>query len=622
MAAAAIALSAVVCPSSALAELPEHIRHFEIARARSQRSATSDGARRMSLTALGRTFDLVLEPSKVLSPNARTITVSASGTRVEPTTNSLYRGYLADDIEAEVRVSDASGALDGYVRTHEEIYYLEPLSRYERTAEADAMVVYRASDIDPDAVPPSDCGAAHAAGAGSSTNRAVARSHGQSTGLLELTLVADYAFTQTHANPGAYIQNIINQVDGFYVEDLGVTLLIVDTILYTSPGIEPFSTTTSPSSLLDEVASARMNDIDGAGAGGLTHLFTGRDLDGMVIGIAYIDSLCASYYGSGLSQSFTPDNHLMTLLVGHELGHNFGAYHDGQSGSPCSGTSYGFVMWPSLSMELQEGFSQCSIDTIEPAVSSASCITPAIPPGCGDGIVGVGEDCDDGNNLNGDCCRLDCKFAVSGSQCQSDGNECTDDVCNGLGVCNHPFNNAPCDDGDVCTFDGMCAFGSCQPLPNNDRPLIDYRMKASIGPVEEDDKMSFKAAAYIPDMTSPPDVGGLTLELRDQSDAIVYEAFIPADQWQDLTGNGTTFRYRNEGAAPPETAGIRSMLLKYRPSSGVAKLKGKGELQELETLMGATSLTARLQVGDNLHGVCAQAFELACEYKGTQITCP
>ncbi|HYC54665.1 MAG TPA: zinc-dependent metalloprotease family protein [Candidatus Binatia bacterium] len=620
----AVVFLSFVCPSAAVAGVPDHIRNFEVVQARNQRAAAPDGSRHVAVHALGRDFELVLEPSTILAPGTRTITISDSGTTIEPTPNTFYRGYLADDAEAVVRVSTASGALDGSIRTSQETYYLEPLSRYETQADASQMIAYRASDIDPEAVPPLSCGADHAALPAAGATTRTARNHGGSTGLLELTLVGDYAFTQMHPNGGAgYLQNIVNQVDGFYVQELGVTLLIVDTILYTSPGIEPFSTTTDPGTLLDEVSEVRNEDIDGGGAGDLTHLVTGRNLDSSVIGIAYIDALCDDYYGTGLSQNFTLDNHLMSLLLGHELGHNFGAYHDGQSGSPCSAAPYGFVMWPSLSMDLTEGFSACSKAVIEPSVDGASCISAAIPPGCGDGLVLPGEECDDGNNFNGDCCRLDCKFSMPGSFCAPDANQCTDDVCNGIGVCTHPFNTAPCDDGDVCTFDGMCAFGSCQALPDNERPLLDYRMKASFGPVTDDDKLSFKAVVFIPTMQSPPTVGGVSLALRDGTDdSILYEAFIPADQWTDLTGNGTNFRYRDEGSAPPETAGITQMQIKYRPASGLAKIKGKGGLQELQTLMGLDSVTARLQVGDNLHGVCAQAFETDCTDRTSQISCP
>ncbi len=53
---------------------------------------------------------------------------------------------------------------------------------------------------------------------------------------------------------------------------------------------------------------------------------------------------------------------------------------------------------------------------------------------CGDGIVDQGEDCDDGNRLDGDCCASDCSLVETG---------------------------APCDDGLACSSDDSCQQGAC-----------------------------------------------------------------------------------------------------------------------------------------------------------------
>lgn len=65
---------------------------------------------------------------------------------------------------------------------------------------------------------------------------------------------------------------------------------------------------------------------------------------------------------------------------------------------------------------------------------------------CGDGSLGVGEQCDDGNLAGGDCCAMDCSFEANGSPCPDDGLPCSLDVCDGGGTCAHPAGNAgtPC----------------------------------------------------------------------------------------------------------------------------------------------------------------------------------
>jgi ELWxxDGT repeat protein/cysteine-rich repeat protein len=79
---------------------------------------------------------------------------------------------------------------------------------------------------------------------------------------------------------------------------------------------------------------------------------------------------------------------------------------------------------------------------------------------CGDGVLHAGEECDDGNSRNGDCCTSTCRLEPAGSPCASDANVCTDDVCDGAGACQHVDNAAPCSDGDACTSD-VCSEGTC-----------------------------------------------------------------------------------------------------------------------------------------------------------------
>jgi cysteine-rich repeat protein len=72
---------------------------------------------------------------------------------------------------------------------------------------------------------------------------------------------------------------------------------------------------------------------------------------------------------------------------------------------------------------------------------------------CGNGITDAGEQCDDGNIANGDCCSSICQYEANGSPCTSDGIGCTTDVCNGSGVCQHPTSVI----GTTCRADaGAC----------------------------------------------------------------------------------------------------------------------------------------------------------------------
>ncbi len=108
---------------------------------------------------------------------------------------------------------------------------------------------------------------------------------------------------------------------------------------------------------------------------------------------------------------------------------------------------------------------------------------PGLPPGgvqtnlfnlmgkkasiCGNGVVEPGEQCDDGNTLDGDCCSSTCQFDPAGAPCTGTNVCLTATTCNGAGVCGGgtPTLSA-CNDGNVCTVADTCFNGACVGVPN------------------------------------------------------------------------------------------------------------------------------------------------------------
>jgi hypothetical protein len=87
----------------------------------------------------------------------------------------------------------------------------------------------------------------------------------------------------------------------------------------------------------------------------LKHLFTGKDIDGSVIGIAYIGVLCAvPSLSFGVTQSYVEAAN--AGIFAHEIGHNFGSTHD-------SSTRDG-LMYPSISIPPAQRFSDVSLGEI------------------------------------------------------------------------------------------------------------------------------------------------------------------------------------------------------------------------------------------------------------------
>ena len=193
-------------------------------------------------------------------------------------------------------------------------------------------------------------------------------------------VIGDFEFsTQTFTNgatPEDAIVARMNVVDGIFSSQLGVKVSLTPSTLFRTAS-DPF-TKTKASDLLVELRNFR-NATTAQKTLGLTHLMTGRDLDGDTVGIAYIGGLCDPRFGASLSQG-TRGNTMSALIAAHEMGHNFGAPHDGEAGA-CQSTPQTFLMAPRLNQNDQ--YSACSLQQIQPVINTAMCLTAYIPPDAG-----------------------------------------------------------------------------------------------------------------------------------------------------------------------------------------------------------------------------------------------
>jgi cysteine-rich repeat protein len=88
-------------------------------------------------------------------------------------------------------------------------------------------------------------------------------------------------------------------------------------------------------------------------------------------------------------------------------------------------------------------------------------------PDCGNGEMDAGEECDDGNDVDGDGCDNDCTWSCERNWECADDDFCTSDVCDvGSHSCTHAA--IDCSDTDDCTVDGCDPASGCthERLPN------------------------------------------------------------------------------------------------------------------------------------------------------------
>jgi len=101
-----------------------------------------------------------------------------------------------------------------------------------------------------------------------------------------------------------------------------------------------------------------------------------------------------------------------------------------------------------------------AVDSGFGGVDSISITVFYAPNLCGNGQIDAGEQCDDGNLADGDCCSSTCQFDGAGTPCP-DATLCNgDETCDGAGNCD-PGTALDCDDNDLCTQDSCSPISGC-----------------------------------------------------------------------------------------------------------------------------------------------------------------
>lgn len=115
----------------------------------------------------------------------------------------------------------------------------------------------------------------------------------------------------------------------------------------------------------------------------------------------------------------------------------------------------------------QESYFLSNADAVAYQTANGGTVDAEVCATCGDGVVGPGEQCDDGNTDAGDCCSATCQYEAAGSTCgsQSDTDCDNPNTCDATGTCLDNFEpittecrpvNGVCDVADFCDGSGSC----------------------------------------------------------------------------------------------------------------------------------------------------------------------
>src|SRR5205814_1974620 len=114
-----------------------------------------------------------------------------------------------------------------------------------------------------------------------------------------------------------------NQVDGLYRQELGITFKVNYQHTWANSD-DPYSATAADQ-MLYEFTNYWNANMSGQ-ARDVAHMWTNRTMDGNIVGVAWLGTVCADVnHAYGVSLRFA--DVLKSSISAHEIGHNFGATH-------------------------------------------------------------------------------------------------------------------------------------------------------------------------------------------------------------------------------------------------------------------------------------------------------
>lgn len=265
-----------------------------------------------------------LEPNDLRDTAYRAVTVTRQGNEMStPSDVKWYKGYYDGDRRQPVRMMMNAKGITGYFVRQDTVWRVEPLQRYLADATPGQLILYPA---DARKYTAAACGTTTSVDENALRQARVGEGNADVPAPREVRIAteASYAFYQQHgADTNDFIMGVLNEVEGLYERDFGVTFRVRYQHAF---GIDESIYTASDSQKLLEQFRDEWNAHNTTIFRHLAFLFHGVTLNDAV-GRAYQKQACEDRahaygyfsFGSALYE---------TDVTAHEIGHLFGAVHE------------------------------------------------------------------------------------------------------------------------------------------------------------------------------------------------------------------------------------------------------------------------------------------------------
>ena len=260
--------------------------------------------------------------------------------------NSLnYNGYVPKDASSKASLSIVNGDLYGFVIWQGTRYWIESASKFDASLPRHTLIVYKNSDVI--ASEKQFCASHEVAKHTPHDKPRTTKS--TECELVELAIALDYSYVSKHGGAtGAKEQSIavMNMVAANYEGSFSsnIRFEIVEHFLETNANQNTWGTSLQASVLLNAFSAWGPNGF--SNTHDLGQLWTadniwdnnaqGQPTNG-IAGLAWVGAVCGSlrYH---ILEDYSSTAWALRVLVAHEMGHNFGAGHDGAAGNIMAGT--------------------------------------------------------------------------------------------------------------------------------------------------------------------------------------------------------------------------------------------------------------------------------------------